>query len=594
MASDARLAPSGSTRRRACEPCRHRKRKCDGDRPLCGACRVFGPPESGCVYFADRFCGADHGPRPPVKGLPVSQSAEEPPGGAGKHQAKSDLSSTSPRDQNEHIAPSQNSEIVSHWEPASPPISLSETLHVNGVQVSMKLIETFFRYPGAQIPFSFLKRDVFLSSIRDQCPFLLAAMQCLAQRYAEQESPQGSDCDEGEVHYQAARDMISRLYDDHSISAVQGLLIMATCAAMRGVLSVCWQYIGMAARMAHYLALEAASVAGVTYSPIKEEVRRRTWAAVLIMERMSWLAVDRPSIFANVPARVRQHIPDSLWMSVWPDQAMKPAIHGPFEEAALFGYLRPLMVLYGKALDFARGEHGLRMVMNYQTLDAEIDMWFLSLPSAVRILLIAPEREVRRLSIRGCEPNFWFAFSVTALGLHARGVLRKWLLTRMLSTPDQVVAAASFALNAEANAPPTPVQVDANVLLCKILADAIHVADEQSALLQHGLARSASLFPATPHLCMGTYQVALVYVSALGRAISDGDHTMIARCDVGLAVVDAALGVWNRLFSPAHKLRYTLRNLHTAARQGLIQAGQHQLTPNLDGTIEFSLGAPCQ
>ncbi|KAJ3146856.1 hypothetical protein HDU86_008352 [Geranomyces michiganensis] len=400
-------------------------------------------------------------------------------------------------------------------------------------------------------------------------------MQCLAYPYADEvSSDAGTDI--GEMHFQAARDMIADLYDNHSLAAVQGLLIMASCSAMRGVLSAGWQYIGMAARMAHYLALEASNVGGISYPPVKEEMRRRTWTACLTLERLVWLSVEVPSIFANVPVRVRQHIPDNLWQSVWPgDRNLEQK--GPFQELALCGYYKHVMVFYGKTLDYVRADNGIRMIINYQALDAEIDAWFLSLPTPVRDLLVPPDPHLVRAD---APPHFWFAYTIATLGLHARGVLRKSLLNSMLSHPDRVVAAAAFALNADLCANSGDIGaggidlgarrpiVDANGLLSKILFDAISVADEHTSLIRHGLLRNPYLKPTSPHLSMGVYQLGLVYVIALGRAVTECDEPMIARCASGLAVHEQALGAWANIFSPARGRQYALKHLHATARSG--------------------------
>ncbi|KAJ3015416.1 hypothetical protein HKX48_004604 [Thoreauomyces humboldtii] len=274
-----------------------------------------------------------------------------------------------------------------------------------------------------------------------------------------------------------------------------------------------------------------------------------------------------PSIFANVPVRIRAHIPDSSWPRLWPGQG-RSSVQQPFEELALLNYLRQLITLFGKGVDFIRGHHGVDMIRKYQSLDAELDVWFLSLPSAVREMLAPSKQPALRTRIAGGEPHFWFAFTVASLGLHARAALRKWVLDMVIADSHRVVTAATFALSSETGEEPESIRLNSGVLLEKIVADAVRVADEHACLLEHALSRDHTLGSSTPHLSMGTYQVGLIYAIALTRAAADGDDAMIRKCDAGLVIHDRALEAWSRIFVPSRAVQIALRDLHAAALWG--------------------------
>lgn len=278
--------------------------------------------------------------------------------------------------------------------------------------------------------------------------------------------------------------------------------------------------------------------------------------------RMIWMALDRPSIYANVPLRTRHSIPADLWPIGWPDDLAKDptTLCG---EGELFSYLRPLIILYSRVVDFCRVKHGVKLVVDYQALDAEIDSWFLSLPPAIGELASPSRTQQRRPSLPTPDAlgNFWFAFSVSALGLHARGILRKWLLSVTLAEPDQVISAASFALD-------DFVRINRQAFANKVLQDALQVADSLSNLLQRGLETDPSLTPPTPHLTMGIYQVGLIYIMALGAAAVDGDEPMIARCESGLDVYERTLSALGRHFAPALRCASALSELHLSAQRG--------------------------
>ncbi|KND01551.1 uncharacterized protein SPPG_09107 [Spizellomyces punctatus DAOM BR117] len=566
---------AGATRRKACEPCRQRKRKCDGDRPICGACRVFGPPETGCFYFADQVSGPDAAKRrSPTKAklsLPSMVDMTKKPGNAqDKRMNVKDASSSPEMATGPHSSnPSPPSRLRDEVTPPE-----SDTLLVDGAEVSMHLIHLFFQYCGSQIPFNFLHRSSFIRTIRRQQGFLLLAMQCIASRYTEESRHADAQCaDAGDRYYRRARRLVPQLYDNHSLSAVQGLLILATCSTMKGIISAAWQYVGMAVRMAHYLALETAMVEGTRFSPMQEEVRKRTWAGCLILERMVWMALDRPSIYANVPNRIRHSIPDDLWPAVWPEDVIRhPAVNAFGGEQVIFNHLRPLMVLYGRVVDFIRTDHGLKMVINYQALDAELDAWFLSLPPAMRELLVTIDHGPAKLPevVSSDLQSFWFAVSVLLLGLQARGILRKWLLNAMLSKADQVISAAYFALDSgDGLAEGLPsMGLDRRALTGKVIHDAMQVADSESAVLQRALMVDPLLTTLTPHFTMGVYQVALVYVMALGAASIEGNEATTRRCKSGLAVHEQALRAFTRSFAPAVRIVGVLTTLRGTAENG--------------------------
>lgn len=91
----------------------------------------------------------------------------------------------------------------------------------------MRLIALFFDIPGSQVPFNFLHRQTFMRNIMGQQGFLLLAMQSLASSYDILINAPDTE----ERYYREARKMINQVYDRHSVSAVQALLILSTCSA---------------------------------------------------------------------------------------------------------------------------------------------------------------------------------------------------------------------------------------------------------------------------------------------------------------------------------------------------------------------------
>ncbi|KAI9014877.1 hypothetical protein BC832DRAFT_174804 [Gaertneriomyces semiglobifer] len=256
---------SGLTRRKACEPCRLRKRKCDGERPICAACRVFGSGDGQCSYYIDELRknhsqrsatpstpSADYAPttpnhvgeEPPLKRRAISrpQSALPTPSGGSSGAwsgqapfAVREIANWGTLALNPEEMPSPSRNCLPVLPDRMPPHEIAKSqqersdFRVRGLDISMRLIDVFFRYPGSQPPLNFLHRESFLTAVRYQEPFLLLTMQCLACKYVEENRRNGKGHEAGDEYYNMSRAMLPEVFEAPSLSSVQGLLILATC-----------------------------------------------------------------------------------------------------------------------------------------------------------------------------------------------------------------------------------------------------------------------------------------------------------------------------------------------------------------------------
>ncbi|KAI9335855.1 fungal-specific transcription factor domain-containing protein [Zopfochytrium polystomum] len=309
-------------RRWSCEPCRTRKIKCDGVRPICGLCVKRGLPES-CLFLGlkekekpasdlvdenDEYAASNG----------LTAPCQQPPGSEEENFSK--ITFFPPDD--EPLPPEDHPLTVLPLRPGADPLEQEI------------LTEAFFssRYMMIRI----VHKKSFLDNLNRE-PLLLRAAICAygALDPAMVNFPMSVLT----WYIDIARSQVPTTLDLPCIKHLQGLLILGMASAIMGKIELSRIHYGMAIRLGHYLQVEVdPDELPYSISPIEKELRRRLWWRLFLSEQYLSSTLTRPAgIIEPRDISIRPKLPcsDADWYSTDPNavSAMTPMPVGNHLEA---------------------------------------------------------------------------------------------------------------------------------------------------------------------------------------------------------------------------------------------------------------------
>ncbi|TPX58328.1 hypothetical protein SpCBS45565_g08026 [Spizellomyces sp. 'palustris'] len=459
--------PPVSTRRKACEPCRAKKLRCDGVRPHCSTCARSPQGPRQCIYYADNPTAAaaligasgdqneckekkrrggdmkaledrvnaleamlataiagssssSTGSPPPVSEKSPSPQQEtghwsnEPsPHSSPAMQfvgddSEMEMVSDGPAMDLQSVAAAvavsktwfcdianrlrflkitQPAAIQHQQQPALPPPPPTDMLpDLHEVVVRYDLLELYFSRRSSFLPFDFLHKETLLRHIHEESPMLLFALYAATCRASSDDLVRNSF----PFFYARARKLIPVHVECPTLSGLQGILFLSSASITQGLMSTAWMYLGMACRMAQFIRLDVEpDDLGIT-NWAEAESRRRTWWCVYTMELIKNTVLSRTPFFRENSGNVKYAVADAIWEAADAIGKLPPQMEGGSYVAWTAKGFR-FMDLYSKAVEYNR--RALRDGVDFDVVDpaltvleAEMENWFHTLPSSIRLV----------------------------------------------------------------------------------------------------------------------------------------------------------------------------------------------------------------
>ncbi|PYI12863.1 hypothetical protein BO99DRAFT_84000 [Aspergillus violaceofuscus CBS 115571] len=282
MSPNTTIPSSVSTSRprakQACLPCRRKKSKCPGQRPVCAHCARLRQP---CSYDDRRAISLS---------LPKKQILSR---------ELSDLQPDLPQ-----------ARVLE-----SPEIPLTRLALPPWVQVS-EIAQLYLQWVESQ-PFPLFHHDTFLNSLQTRDMGLVYAMLAVAGRFSPQREHSG-----GEDVYSGYKQIAHRLVMEHILSGdvalctLQTLVLLATVAALDDEIPRLHSYISLLVSWTHVIpcSTRPAGRAGLEYD---DEALRCRWSIILLHKFYG--AITHPtSDFLTEDARLREEAPQLFPSKVSP------------------------------------------------------------------------------------------------------------------------------------------------------------------------------------------------------------------------------------------------------------------------------------
>ncbi|KAJ3185373.1 hypothetical protein HDU85_001423 [Gaertneriomyces sp. JEL0708] len=429
--------PVVSTRRKACEPCRSKKLRCDGLRPSCSTCQRAAAGPKSCVYYADNPRAAtaiQHAPPSSeverdkkkrsgdVKALEDRVKALEAMLASAMATAAGTATASPTSDQGFHERPWSEPALSPLSEPATVPsdefrlvaaavrssffddvlTKMSKVMKrqkaelanqppaecglpdVGQIILRFDLIEIYFSRPSAHFPFHFLHRQLFMQTIKHESPMLLFALYAAVAPCSPSEQVRNSV----PSFFARARSLVSVHVECPTLSGLQGILLLCSASIYLGLMSTAWMYLGMACRMAQFLRLDVdPDVLGIS-NWAEAESRRRTWWGLVILDSMSSSVINRASVFGGDGGPVRLPCAEAIFDHADVNGTIPAHMRGVHydEYTAMFARITKT---YAEIIEYNR--HTLHHGKVFSVVDpqltlllAELQAWHDSLPPAIQ------------------------------------------------------------------------------------------------------------------------------------------------------------------------------------------------------------------
>ncbi|KAF2636163.1 hypothetical protein P280DRAFT_553235 [Massarina eburnea CBS 473.64] len=433
-------------RKRACNSCRGRKKRCDGERPTCSLCRKWG---LRCEYTAPSTHRVDQedlslpymstlfGRQPFFSLDPPPQSVLDvimPPDDSFDLPGISMPGDMAP--QNEYLTPTTMLDPFSLDAPRGSDPDVFEEAALPTGEILTQLIDIFFQHFYYRFPFfhraTFFKQ-LHAGAIHAECELLLYAICTVASGF----HPDPSIKSRQNAWYEQAKflyEFTGRL-PNPALRTIQASLCLIFHAYTRGDFSVCWLYVGKAWRQAASLGMnriDSSNTAVVTIgrkdgleegrgylarygwttkSAIdREECRRTLWLLFMMDRNDSWptgwpTVVDERQFKIDIPTT------DAVFQAMTDDTDISTTTNAPFTRNlnALisststaktplnpFHYLVVTHVLLGRVIELIHSLHDSPDTPEYaqecEDLDNSLMKLRLNIPrSATSVLEASPE-----------------------------------------------------------------------------------------------------------------------------------------------------------------------------------------------------------
>ncbi|KAJ9063074.1 hypothetical protein DSO57_1004006 [Entomophthora muscae] len=412
----------------ACDACRKKKIKCDGqDNKECSSCAtkkvecVYTPtstkrgPRQGYIETLEKRLELMEKLLQPLKNIEL-RSFPTPTSGMAENQFSDEYalsrnrgslssdglcimpqsnarSGESPNfgDIEQYLLNESSLVFPSIPSPPTPPIP------VISPEVSEHLISLYFTYQHPLLPI--IHRATFLNSFNDnkQCALLLFTIYALASRFSSHPEVCKDPCySSGEEYITHAKILLeSSSYSTPSLPTVQALVLMSLHEFGCNRYPTAWMYSGLAVRMGQHLNLYSIDKKDnkTRFSWVEMETRRRTWFGCCLMDRFISTKTSWPMAIHDEDCNV--HLPgdDFKWENspAATEDGNNPLFH---QESSLFSvpehmyYFGSLVGLMGQVNHYtnrstqAKESSGFKV--DSETLDEMLQTWLNSLPAHLR------------------------------------------------------------------------------------------------------------------------------------------------------------------------------------------------------------------
>ncbi|MCJ1311653.1 hypothetical protein MMC25_005326 [Agyrium rufum] len=224
---------------------------------------------------------------------------------------------TSPREDETLGIIASQARVRSYQAVSEVPSSIKTPLILPESQPLERLCHMFFsRHHDAELCSFFHKPSLDLPTLRDRSPFLVASVLSLGALYLPANEAKADFGFETPVavsdHYaRLAKYYIYIVSDEPSTYAIQAYLILSMRELLTWSNIKAYMYAGTALRMAQalYLNVEITSC----FSPQQKEVRRRTFWACFVVDRLISYSFNKPLAMSILLARVQLPCPENVF-----------------------------------------------------------------------------------------------------------------------------------------------------------------------------------------------------------------------------------------------------------------------------------------
>ncbi|KAI9327232.1 fungal-specific transcription factor domain-containing protein [Zopfochytrium polystomum] len=346
------VPPPTSSRRWSCEPCRDRKRKCDGVRPHCGYCKKKGEAAT-CIYL---------GTKSKAKLARVDPDWRVTPETLHEMLVKASLQENILRPSYYPDIDRPSASAASTWLPDRPGADPSE---------QELLVDAYF------------DRNIFIQVIhkksyiekRKQLPSFLQATVCAAG--ASVQTLMTLPKQVLLYYYEFARSRALDACDLPTIENLQALLILADVSFVLGKMPVGRMLFGFACRVALFLEVHIdPDEKTPNLTPVEKETRRRCWWTCFLTDRFVSTTTHRLPTLSDGAVQVKQMCSEDLWFSMEEDAANKLEPLPPNNHASFFARLLDIALDVIKiCANFRPGNLTLKDLQQLTVFEDQLDQW---------------------------------------------------------------------------------------------------------------------------------------------------------------------------------------------------------------------------
>ncbi|RDL36372.1 C6 transcription factor [Venustampulla echinocandica] len=268
--------------RQACEPCRRKKARCSGEKPVCSHCSRL---RQACIYADER-----HENGPSLRSAsPTPQPRTSRQSTTHDRILEDRLRSVEAQlaevitnqDSVRRSASSQVPEVMSEPSRASGNINPSET-RLPSWEVIQTAAETYLLYCDCQ-PLPLFHRSTFIQTLRSRDGEVIFSLLALAARFLEDPALRASQVSSVHEYMEAARTIVSKKVFDGvvELSTIQTLCLLSLVDFTEGTTRRASMHSSLAMSLAHNAGLTAESHS-VLSGHDKEERRRCFWSLFLL------------------------------------------------------------------------------------------------------------------------------------------------------------------------------------------------------------------------------------------------------------------------------------------------------------------------
>ncbi|KAK9762899.1 hypothetical protein K7432_010899 [Basidiobolus ranarum] len=284
-----------------------------------------------------------------------------------------------------------------HSSPSVNPYEDSLTRSLVYPEVSERLISAYFDLVNPQYPV--VHRVQFMRDLENgtQSEFLLNCIYAVTARYVKPGNVDSKPTfSTGDYFANRAKSLMGQYCNDHNVSNVQALFLLALHAYGSGHGSGGWLYSGMATRMAQEIGMNRVDEKSTDIdlsqglSWTEKETRRRIWWSLYALERIISIGTGRQTVIDENDCEVALPSDDCIWETGGKDNvSIMDNQYQPDPGASSPGglaYLVTLTTIMGRVYQFqnrlklSRGSPS-SLHAEFAILDAALVSWNISLPS---------------------------------------------------------------------------------------------------------------------------------------------------------------------------------------------------------------------